>query len=362
MRRSLAVAGLTATALVTCLVAGPPVTRQAAAAASPVTAASVSPGPFSVDGLTGTVTATVSVVLVGGGPGSCNQDFEYMWKNAVLVALTRTAGGPADVVTVRLVKHQQLADGAHWTGGWKIGSTRSGTWTITHAGWCSGAESYGYDPRDQGLVATTTVHGTHPPTLSTTHVPAVVRWDAKQWLVATLRDGYGHRLAHFPIVYGADTSCGSSDDGSSLVTTDRHGRVTIRLYRSLWECLYLVMPPRLPISSARTVLIQRRLERYTYYETVRASAPAGNHPVGVPVTITATLISNVGTASLQRLVGRTWRTVMTAPTVSGVTTIALTFTPTSAGLTYLRVLARPSAEYVSRLAPTVSPTVMLRAT
>ena len=53
---------------------------------------------------------------------------------------------------------------------------------------------------------------------------------------------------------------------------------------------------------------------------------------------------------------------MTAPTVSGVTTIALTFTPTSAGLTYLRVLARPSAEYVSRLAPTVSPTVMLRAT
>jgi hypothetical protein len=76
MRLSLAVAGVTATALLTCLVAGPPVTRQAAAATSPITAVSVSPGPFSVDGLTGTVTATVSVVLVGGGPGSCNQDFE----------------------------------------------------------------------------------------------------------------------------------------------------------------------------------------------------------------------------------------------------------------------------------------------
>ena len=330
-----------------------------------VVSVSVDPGPFTVDGLAGSAVATITVVATDprGPIGDCAYpDFEMSWMNLISVELTRTSGGPTEYVGVDLKTHSTGVDGEHWTGKWRMGSTRGGTWTITGIWWCDGEDYHSSDPRDDGMTVTTQVVGTHAPTVSFVRVPAIAGYAARQWMVATYRDGYGHRLTGYKIAYGDDDMCGFSGSGRSTLTTDSHGRITVRLRSMLNECLYLTYPGGRPGKPGVTELRDDQILKYTWFASVTAALVPATTSVGVATKIVATISpSHVGTATLQRLVGRTWRTVAsTSVPYSG--HVSFAYAPTTVGPTYLRVVARPNDGNSMYLAPTPSRTLTLRGT
>lgn len=356
MRRSWSTSTLMAVALASALAISPSTTPSATAASSGghVVSVAVDAGPFVVDGMTGSATAAITVVATdtGGAIGVCNgAEFEPAWLHEIELVLTRTAGGPADQAVVHLRTQAAAGDGEHWTGSWRIGSTRGGTWAVSSLWWCQGDTSFSGTPPSP---ATLEVVGTHAPTVTYTRVPLIASFGARQWMVATYRDGHGRPLVSYPIVYGEDTTCGFDGDGDRQLATDSRGRVAVRLYRNLWQCLYFAYPGRLPWAPAMTLLQKDDISRYSYFAAVTITSSARAVRVGHAVAVTATVVPAFRQpVRLQRLVGRTWRTIATA-TLRASGHASFAFAPSGLGTTYLRVVALPDAWTTASYAPTPS--------
>jgi hypothetical protein len=324
-----------------------------------VTALAITPGAVSAEGLTGTGIVHVSVTAsdTRGPIGECSSAFRFTERHHITVELVRTSGGPTAAAFVRLTTHTTEADGEHWSGDWRVGSTRNGTWTAAYLWWCVGSDSYGGFPRDLGLTSTVTVTGTRAPTATFARVPRIAGYDAPQSVVATYRGSSGRPLVGYRIAYGTNVTCGSDVNGRTLLTTDRLGRVTVRLSNAQ-QCLYFTYPGGWPTDDV-TWLGQQFLHRYTWYRTVGAALATSRTHVGSPVTVLGAVYPVYQPVSLQQLVGRTWRTLQTNHFgVRG--RVQFTYVATSRGTTILRLLARSDA--YGTLAPTPSRTLRLTVT
>ena len=339
-----------------------PVITSAATATPAVSSLTMTPGPLEVDGLTGVGLAHIEVTASDpNGPiGVCDaMDAEIYWMNQITVTLVRTSGGPATRVTLQLRQHATGVDGEHWSGDWRVAATRGGTWTITNLWWCSGSTFSAVDPPSLGMVRTVAVVGSHVPTVSLVRTPRVAAYDGRQWMVATYRGTTGRPLVGYRIVYGDDTTCGFDGNGVSNLVTDSRGRVTVRL-TSLWQCLYFAYPGGLPWTPLSTVQASGDIYRYTWYRTVGAGLSVAAAQLGSSVTVTGHVYPVRMPVSLQRLVGRTWRTLATSSTrASGRVTFA--FVAADRGTAVLRLLARgvPTGYGPPSLAPTPSRTLRL---
>jgi hypothetical protein len=335
----------------------------AAAAASPasaeatghITSVTADPGPIRVDGLTGYADATISVVATDdrGAIGDCAARDFYGW-NLVRVNLRRTIR-PHDTVSAYLNRTSVDTAGEHWSGTWRIGSTRTGVWTITSISWCQGHVMFAVDPRDLGLPAHIAVVGTHIPTVTYAYVPAVVPYLGRQWLVATYRDGYGKPLARYPIVYGQDDQY--EPPGKSVMLTDSTGRLTVRVVHRGIQGLYFANPGTL--SRPSTLLAFYRLAGPMYFKSVTASVTPTVVRLGRAVTVTGTVAPNSrAPVALQRLVGRTWRDVsLGVQRPSG--HVTFTYVSTTLGPVYLRIIARQPPATIEFLVPTPSHTMVI---
>ena len=337
-RRSLAVV-LLAASLVAALGLQAP-----AAAVDPVhvTAVTADPGPFAVDGVSTNAAIPISLVATDdrGAIGQCIAG-DGEWGSRVAVTLERTAGGPPATTSLDLRTHSTSTDGEHWTGVWRAGSNRGGTWTITALRWCVGATFVEVDPRAVGITASTVLTATHVPTVTYRYAPAVAKYGARQWVTATYTDGYGQPLRSYPIVYGDDNMCGVDFDGNRQLSTDTHGQVTVRIAHGLLQCLYFAYPGRLPWSPTTVMFAQYWVAGPMYYRSVSAALSTSVVRVGRAVTVKGTVSPNwQAPVALQRLVGRTWRTVATAH-VRASGHVTFTYVPTSRGTTYLRIRALP---------------------
>ena len=313
------------------------------------------PGPITVDGLTGHADATISLVATDdrGVIGDC-ADREDPTGKLVQVYLRRTIR-PHDSVSTFLTRSSIEADGEHWTGTWRIGSTRNGSWTIWRIRWCQGHVHYAVDPRDLGITSTITVVGTHVPTVTYTYVPPIAPYLGRQWLVATYRDGYGHRLARYPIVYGQDDQF--EPPGKSVLLTDSKGHLIVRVVHHGWQCLYFANPGTLRQPS--TLLAFYTMGGPTYLKSVTASASPAVVRVGRTVTVTGTVSPNYRTpVTLQRLVGRTWRDVSVG-LVRASGHLTLTYVPATVGRVYLRIVAHGPQIDIRFFAPTPSRTLVV---
>ena len=327
----------------------------AAAGTGHVTSLTADAGPIAVDGLTGHKEAVISLVATDdrGAIGTCAaQDF-YGW-NLIQVSLHRTVR-PHDTVSTYLSHTSTGVDGEHWSGTWRIGSTRNGPWVITTVRWCVGHTDSVVDLRASGLTSTITVVGTHIPTVTYTYVPATVPYYGRQWLVATYRDGYGKPLARYPIVYGQDDQF--DPPGKSVLLTDSHGRLTVRVVHFGIQGVYFANPGTL--SSTSTLLAFYRLAGPMYFKSVTASATPTVVRLGRSVTVTGTVAPNNGApVTLQRLVGRTWRDVA-AGWVRPSGHVTFSYVPTALGPIYLRIVARGPQTDIRYFAPTPSRTLMV---
>jgi hypothetical protein len=250
-----AVVALTTAALALATPAtGAPPAHSPAVAGGSVTSLTMTPASVAVDGLTGTAVAHIAVTAsdTNGAIGACtNSDMEVSWRDRLIVFLRPVGTGPADPVRVDLFTHTTQPDGEHWSGDWRIASTRDGTWHVSGLWWCAGLDDFAVAPASLGLDPTITVTGTRVPTVTYVHSPRIAAYDAHQWLVATYRGSSGRPLAGYRVVYGEDTMCGFDGDGIRNVTTDSRGRVVVRLIGSVFQCLYLAYPAGFPGRLAR---------------------------------------------------------------------------------------------------------------
>jgi len=306
---------------------------------------------------------------VEGVAGEC-QDGGLL-NGRVLVYLTRPGTtDPAEVYLDRIGHQGSPSNAATWTGTWRIGSTRSGTWTISDVFWCHGGAPGEGRKVVPSPTASVTVVGSAAPTVSSwSRVPTVVPWGQRQWMVATYRDAAGHPLAGRPITVGdKESSCGWYSNGNRLQSTDDHGRLALRLlalypYSMPRLCAYLANPQQVNLGTfATTTLLDEWYvgipDRYEYYRNVSAGLSTAAIRSGRDVVVSGTAYPAVGTASLQRLVGRTWRTVSTAR-VRPSGRYTLTVQPIL-GPNYVRVLVRTASGL--SLAPTTSRVLLLTGT
>jgi hypothetical protein len=334
---------------------GGPVGAASAATTSPVKDVRIDPGPFVVDGITGSASARVSVDISGftSAPGYCpNED----WYESGLVATLQRSSGTFDWQTdwamVRLSQASGDAVSGTWSGVWRIGSTRTGTWMVRHVGWCL-PQSTGYAGvdvlRDLGLYRTVAVVGLHAPTVTSKRIPAVVPWGGRQWVQYSYRDYRGTRLANWPLVLGVDTACTTP---RTPVRTDALGRITLRAPAGWGQCLYLTSPAvtaTRPVGTT-TVVLASVPSRYERFAMVRAVPGARVMRSGRTLTVTGTVFPRSAQVMLQRLVGRTWTTVSWSNVrTSGRYTLT---TPTRRGATSMRVVATAASDL--GLAPTPS--------
>ena len=240
-------------------------------------------GPLVVDGADQTALAHVSAqVSDPRGVGHCAPEPDAIGSGRVGVTLERTAGGAPATASLHLsLTGGTVADGT-WEGDWWVGSTRSGTWTVTRVGWCfvgggsPGDYSVDVDPRlDPGVTRTVTIAGTDAPTVTVTRVPHVVPYGGRQWNVFTYRDGHGRPLVGRPIHLGREVNCGLYGVGGTWLRTDARGR-TPALRASagfLHDCVFLTSPPGVNVKEEfenTALLLWSWVTRYERYARVSA--------------------------------------------------------------------------------------------
>lgn len=303
------------------LVAAPP-----AATAEPaygVDAVSIEPGPFTVAAM-GTASALISVTLHDAdGVSWCGApDPLREWR--VWVEMERVGGqgrtwdeGHDYAVLTRVAGDDRNGT---WSGRWRIGSTRDGTWVVASVDWCVDdpdsvdGVGRGVDPRQAlGTSATTVVLGSRPPTVSRRLVPAVVPWGGRQWLELTYRYASGAPIAGRALVAGWwDQGCHGTR------TTEAQGRIWLRVYRqgaSEWEvttvCSYLTQPAGAePHQPGTTLLLAAGgNERYERYARVGLASPPARVRAGAMTSLRGSVTPTRAHISVQRFVAGRWRPV-----------------------------------------------------
>lgn len=356
-------AALATTALGVAFLAGPaPGAATAAVLPTHVVAVSSTPGVLAVDGVRGTADARIDVVATDdrGAIGDCDampQDLPGEGR-LVEVDLQRSPGvAQRDKATVWLHHVTTDAAGEHWTGTWHVASTRDGTWTVRGIWWCTGMHLVDIDPLELGIDTSITIHGTHLPTVVYAYVPAVVPYGGRQRMTAHYTDGYGRALAGYRIVVGRDELCLPSSGllvGERLAVTDAHGAITVPVIHGSIQCVFLANPATNPLTIASTMLDEHFFAGWEHFRSVTRAVSSSRVRTGHLLVVTGTVSPRVGaTVELQRLVGRTWRTVaVAAQRMSG--HVTLRYVPTSPGRMYLRLRARTRSSSSTGLAPTAS--------
>jgi hypothetical protein len=367
--RSLAV--VAAAVLVSTAFVAAPGQVAGAADGSQVVSLTATSGPFVADGLT--PSAGVSVITAQLREPQClvpvSPTVDW-YVGGALATLERISGGPAQKLYVTLARTGGTCYDGTYSGTWRPGSTHNGTWVVSHVAWIA-SEGASYedkpytdiDPRvSPGVTASVAVVGTRPPKVTQARIPAVVPYGARQWVQYTFRTSTGRPLAGQPIRY--DSSCPyqviavPAAPSYSLLRTDSLGRVTVRAYQGGGSCVYFwsratTSPP--PGAALLGLYFPDRSQSYT---TVTATPSASAVRLGRPIVVKGVVLPRTGPdrVALQRLVGRTWRTLssLALPTSGPPSTwtgrFTLPTTSTVLGPQYLRVVV--SGGYA--MAPTPS--------
>ena len=295
--------------------------------------------------------------------------------------------GPTDPLAVRLVRTSTQpdelspgflwalvartggADPAHgtWAGTLAVPSTANGTWRVDRV------SSYLFgtadpnnipietDPRSVGLPdSVLTVAGSHRPVVTLTQTPVVPlprpHGAITVRLTATARwSDTGRPIAGLAVTFDADSNCLESVGRPNLVTNTL-GVVTSKVLSQSVFCLTTPLPGTpsdqlhfsyyqrlvgLPLAAVR---VATRLSS----SAIRLGSPAA--ATGTVAGLYASLSSNRPRVLLQKLIGRTWRTVnSTTVRVSGRYSLALR--PGTVGTAVYRVYLPTQRPYYRVITP-----------
>lgn len=351
------------------VVPGVVVTADGATAGTPAQVVDVTadPGPFSVAGFAGQAQSVISVLVddPSGTIGKHCMDWYYAGIRVRLVSGV-DVDVPAAAVEIDVPRVSSVAGRDTYSAPWRIASTRTGTWTITRLDWC-GNNLESIDPRTTlGVTRTITVSGTAAPVASVVYVPRALPYPtarngsatARQSAVFTYRTGSGMPIPGATVTVGTEYACwfspipstrGNSAWPTQTLRTSASGQVVVPLI-DLVPCVSLMGPPAVAADAFTRALV--RLDRPTrryYYLRVAAVPSARYVRVGRTLTVLGQAVPATGSVRLQRLVGRTWRTVATAR-VRPSARFTLAVPVARAGRAYYRVIALSpwsSTAYVS---------------
>ena len=330
-------------------------------------------GPFTVSRFTGQAASRITVVVddPSGTIGRHCMDFYYA---GIQVRLQRTAGGPATMVDVDVPRVSSVAGHDTYSALWRIASTRNGTWTIVELMWC-GQNLEAIDPRrTPGVTRTVTVRGTALPVATVTYVPKALPFPTRrngaggrsQRAVLTYRTATGAPIRGAAVLLGTEYACWSSPIPptpgnaawpTTTLVTDSAGRVSV-LLNDLDPCVSLLGPAASAgFAYTRALVRTDSLARRYYYSTVSAAATSNRVVVGRTLTVNGAVLPRKGTVRLQRLIGRTWRTIGSAA-VRASGRFTLTAPVTRKGVGTYRVVAAwpwsPTSFVTYALVPTAS--------
>lgn len=336
-----------------------------------VVSVDVDPGPFQVQGFAGQAQSVITAVIDEPSfeIGTARQvEWSYSGVEAVL---ERLSGGPYARVSVDLVRVATAGSVGTFSAPWRIASSRTGTWTLTRLTWGSGGPSV--DPRVAlGATRTIAVVGSGAPTATVSRVPKVLPYTSSfgprpspQTLILTYRSALGAPIVGATVLVGTEYACFGNPVpptrgspgwwGFRTLRTSSLGQITWVL-SDLAPCVFLLGPPATagdPYTRA-LVRVDRPLRLYRY-AGVAAAPVARTVRLGRSVTVVGRAIPALGVARLQRLVGRTWRTIASARVrTSGRYTVVAPVG--SVGRRYYRVVAvlPPSPQQAFALAATAS--------
>jgi len=313
----------------------------ASAVGATVTHVVVTPSDVSPDGLSD---AAVTVQVDLDEPRGTPQDSpgEGIVCGGVCVTLVRSTTSnafPPVRIGLSEVPGTRVGSTATYRGTWLVTSSRSGTWQV---GWLLWAYSpTAYDTADLRSTPLSgrdvTVTSTRSTNVRMTLVPSVVAYGARQWARFTLLTSTGSPLVGRYVFVGRGSACAGVSPTPNAFT-DAHGRLAVRLQPGAGQSCVRVMLPSTSSAGALATVVTVSPHRYEHYQVMRASGPAAVK-VGTTILISGRVFPKVGLIALQRLVGRTWKTVSTSA-VRPVGLYTATTRSTRIGRQYLRVVVR----------------------
>lgn len=328
---------------------------------------SVTPGAVSATGLVAGAEVTIAAELDEALAGTPRTNVQDDWWFTVAATLERPGSAPpsslyAQKFQVNLVRTSIEGSRGVYVGHWRPGSTHAGTWTVTELTWFDGTSYTRVDPRPTlGGSAEVTVTGSSAPTVTATRVPGVVPYGARQWVQYTYRTAAGAPIPGAAVYSSSDFVCYFMHhmlDPARVPTspTDRLGRFTVRLRADGFDgCVDVLSLPAVRGDLAtRTSLRTMQVYRYQYYRWVTAAALTSAVRIGRTLTVNGSVAPNQGSVRLQRLMGRTWRTIASA-NIRPSGRYTLSAPVTSLGCSYYRVVARGGWT----MAPTASRTFVV---
>ena len=320
----------TLAALAAALLAGVLAPAAPALAVTPtVSGVSVAPSSVAIDGLgDALVTVQVDIDEPRGIPTDVGAYFPVTHPGPAVWGLG---------IALAEVPGTRVGTTATFRGSVLIGSSHAGTWVLQSVGW-----NYATDNGDQvDLSATPTdgrsvvIVGTHVPTVSSvTMLPRLVRYGDRQWARYTFRHSDGTPLVGAQVV--VNLYYGDCCGGGPTYTTDALGQVVVRLPVDATVDVSLRLPSTAQPGSLFSEF-ELSPERNQVYRQVTALAHS-TACVGRLFRVQATVRPTLGRVDLQRLVGRTWRTMRTA-VVGSPRPVVLHGLSTTRGPQYFRLRA-----------------------
>jgi len=287
----------------------------ASATTATVSQVVVTPAAVAVDGLSDAL-VTVEVVIdePSGTPMGSAQDDNSCGVGSCAFASWSTAslrGG----LHLAEVPGTRSGSQATYRGNLLVTSVDNGVWTLASVGWYVDGSNLAWtsvslasSPVDGRSV---TITGTHPPTVTSRLVPSVVPYGGRQWVQYTFRRSDGTPLVGRYVSWCYGESCFYSW-WAPRASTDSHGRAAVRLPIGEWVEAAMVLPSTSRPGSWNQVF-EDAPDRYEYFRDV---TPSAKRAVRAGRTLTVRAITYPGygaSTALERLVGRHWRTVATAP-------------------------------------------------
>lgn len=300
-----------------------PASYAAAEGPGHVVSVAVDPGPFVVDGKAGQAQATITAVIDEPSFVIGTQQLVEWRYTGVEAVLQRISGGAPAVVSVDLPRVATAGSVGTFSAPWRIAASRQGVWALTLLQW--GAMGPAVDPRVAlGETRTVTVGGSRAPSARIGYVPRAMPYGSSYSLpmraTATYFSASGAPLVGARVLVGTEYACFADPvppsrggvRGFRALRTDGLGQVTITL-SDLPACVFLLGPPAVPGDEWSRALIRHDVaERHYFYRWVSALPTSRSIRVGRTLTVVGGASPATGVARLQRLVGRTWRTVSTA--------------------------------------------------